>query len=180
MQPQDQITSPQPAQQPIPPQQPLPPQPAPVEEKKSRFPKAVKIILIGLALFIVFIVIAIFVATSATKAPQKISDQFVNDVQSSNTSAAYALTSKGFQEATTEEQLDTLVKRVGPVLQGEEKVSGRAIEKSTGSPQTAVLVYEVKTSDGTKYMKVELQKDGNTWQVVNFRSSDTPLEAKVE
>lgn len=154
-----------------------PNQPAP---SKKRFPKWLKIVVIIVLVFIVIIVVAAVTATTATKAPQKVSDQFVNYVQAGDTSAAYALTSKTFQQATTQDQLDQLVKRVGPQLQGEEKVSGRAIEKSTGVPQTAVLVYDVKTSNDTKYIKVELQKSGDVWQVINFRSSDKPLDTTVE
>lgn len=188
---------PQPPQQPqttppVAPQQPqpnYPAQPQPVASpqppayaapEKKRFPKWLKIVGIIVAIFVVIIVIAAVTATTATKAPQKISDQFVNEVQAGNTSAAYNLTSKTFQDATTQAQLDQLIKQVGPLLQGEEKVSGRAIEKSTGVPQTAVLVYDVETSNGKKYIKVELQKSGDAWQVINFRSSETPLDAEVE
>ena len=108
------------------------------------------------------------------------SDQFVNAVQSGNMSEAYSLTSTTFQQATTQEQLDQFVTQVGPLLRGEEKVTGRAIEKSTGIPETAVLVYEIATSNGTKYIKVELQKSGELWRVINFRSAAEPLDAKVE
>lgn len=119
-------------------------------------------------------------ATTATKEPQKISDQFVNAVQATDSSAAYALTSQSFQQATSSAQLDQVIQRVGPVLVGEEKVSGRAIQKSAGSAQTAVIVYSVQTSNGMKYMRVTLQKNGDAWQVVNFKSDDKPLDTKAE
>ncbi len=147
---------------------------------KKRIPSWLKIVGIIVVVFIAIIVIAVIVATTATQAPQKISDQFVNDVQSGDSSAAYALTSKAFQQATSEEQLATIIQQVGPVLQGQEKVSGRAIEKSAGAPETAVLVYTVKTSNGNKYIKTELQKSGDAWQVINFRSANEPLNTTVE
>ncbi|HSX05709.1 MAG TPA: hypothetical protein VLF69_04530 [Candidatus Saccharimonadales bacterium] len=147
---------------------------------KKRIPTWLKVVGIIAVIFIVAIIVAVIVATTATKAPQKISDQFVNDLQSSNSSAAYALTSKTFQQATTEEQLDNIIQRVGPVLQGQEKVTGRAIEKSAGMPETAVLVYTVKTSNGNKYIRTELQKSGGVWQVINFRSANNPLDTTVE
>lgn len=160
------------------------PGPLPAPETKKRIPKWLKIVLIVfgcfIALAIIGAVIGGVVAVSATKAPQKVSDQFVNDVQSGDTSAAYALTSSSFQGATSQDQLDTLIKRIGPLVQGQEKITGRTIAKSTGIPTTAVLVYSVPTSNGTKYIKTELQKNNSTWQIINFRSDDKPLDTTVE
>jgi hypothetical protein len=34
----------------------------------------------------------------------------------------------------------------------------------------------VKSSDGDKYIRVVLQKESDIWQVVNFRSSEKPLD----
>ncbi|HSX30861.1 MAG TPA: hypothetical protein VLE99_03000 [Candidatus Saccharimonadales bacterium] len=147
---------------------------------KKRMPKWLKIVGVIIIIFIVAIVVAVIVATAATKAPQKVSDQFVNDLQSGNSSAAYALTNQAFQGATTEGQLDSIVQRISPGLQGQEKVTGRAIDKSTGSPETAVLVYTIKTSNGNAYVKTELRKSGNVWQILNFKSDSKPLDTKVE
>lgn len=182
--PQPQAVPPQPIQPQAPTTAtPTPPQPAtysaPVAAKKG-FPKWIIIVGVIVLVFIVLIVVAALAATTATKAPQKISDQFMNQLQSGDTGAAYALTSKTFKEATTEVQLTQIVKQVSPHVQGEEKVTKRAIHKSTGVPQTAVLVYEVKTSEGTRYVKVELQKDGDSWQVINFRADEKPLDTEVE
>lgn len=167
----------------VPPAAPQPqPQQAPnaVAPKKRRIPLLIKIVAIVSIVFVAVLIIVFVVIGSATRAPQKVSDQFVNDVQSGDSSAAYALTNQTFQNATTQEELDSVVKRISPLLQGQEKVTNRAIEKSTGIPTTAVFVYEVKTSDGTKYMKVELQKDGDTWKVLNFKSASDPLDTKIE
>lgn len=189
MPPQEPQTPAQPAPQAAPVQPPAQPTQPPsasqaayniVTPPKKRIPKWLLIvggIIVALAavLAVVFVVV-----TNATEAPRKVSDQFVNDIQSSNTGAAYALTSKAFQQATTEEQLDQLVKKVGPALQGEETISGRVIKKSTAGVPSAALVYSVKTTNGTKYMKVVLQEVDNVWQVVNFRSSDQAIDATIE
>ena len=183
---QPQATPPVVPQQPQP-NYPIQPQPVASQQPpvyaapaKKRFPKWLKIVGIIILVFVVIIAITAVTATTATKAPQKISDQFVKDVQTGDTSAAYNLTSKTFQDATSQDQLDSLVKQVGPALQGEEKVSGRAIEKSAGVPTTAVLVYTVKTTNGDKYIKVELQQNSNVWQVINFKSDDKPLDTTVQ
>lgn len=147
---------------------------------KKRMPTWLKVIIAISGVILALIIAAVVAAFSATKAPQKISDQFVNHIQAGDTRAAYALTSDVFRQAATQEQLDDLTAQIGPVLQGEERVTGRYIQKSTGSPPAASLVYEVKTSNGTKYMRVVLQKNADVWQVSNFRSSDTPLEADIE
>lgn len=152
----------------------------PITKQKGLIPKWVKVIGIMLIVFIAVIIIAAVVTTSATKAPQKVSDTFVNNFQASNTKAAYDLTSDSFKTATTQEQLEKLIQRVGPVVQGEEKVIGRSIQKASGKSTTAVILYSVNTSNGTKYIKVGLQKNGDVWQVVNFRSSDNPLDTKLE
>lgn len=148
--------------------------------QKKRIPKWLKIVGIVVLVIIALIVAIVITTTAATKAPQKVSDQFVNEVQAGNANAAYALTSETFKEATSAEQLDDLIQQVGPLLVGEEKVTGRAIQKATGTPQTAVLVYEVETADGTNYMKIQLQKSGDVWQVISFRSDDAPLDTSIE
>ncbi|MFZ1459092.1 MAG: hypothetical protein WAT17_04400 [Candidatus Saccharimonadales bacterium] len=148
---------------------------------KKRIPKWLKIIGIVVAVFVVFILVVTIITVAATSAAQKVSDEFVNDLQASNTSAAYGLTAKRFQASTTEIQLDDVVQQIAPTLQGEETVTGRAIESSSGSAQTAVLVYTIKTpASSTAYIKVELQKDDDNWRVINFRSSETPLDTEVE
>ena len=175
-QPQAPVPQPQPQAIPVP-QAPAYAAPAPT---KKRFPTWLKIVGAVIIVFVVIIIIAAVTATTATKAPQKISDQLVTDVQTGNTSAAYALTSKTFQQATTEDQLDSLIKQVEPSLQGQATVTGRAIQKTSGAPETAVLVYTVKTSSGNMYIKVELQKSGNAWQVINFQPDNKPLDTTVE
>jgi hypothetical protein len=151
-----------------------------MESPKKRFPTWLKVLAIILGVLIVLIVAGIMIALKATAAPQKVSDQFVNDVQANDATAAYALTSDSFKKVTTQAQLTDVVAQVSPTLKGDEKVSGRAVYKYSGTPQTAVLVYSVKTSDGTMYIKTELQKSGDTWQVINFHSSKTPLSNAVE
>lgn len=170
----------QPTDNPVGPTGSTEPAQVPAPPRKKRFPVWLKII-VGIVVVFAALMIALFILAGAvTKAPQKISDQFINDVQSANTAAAYSRTSVSFQKATTQEDLEQVITRISPLLQGEEKISGRALEKNSGSPKTAVFVYDVSTANGTKYIKIVLQEDDSGWKVVNFRSSDSILEAKVE
>lgn len=146
--------------------------------KRSR--KWLKVVGIAVAGFVAVIVGAIIFAYLSTNAPKKISDQFVNYVQSDNSDGAYSLTSSSFRDVTSKDELEQAVKQIGPLLQGEEKVTGRAIRKYSGLPSTAVIVYSIGTSDGTKYIKVELQENSGAWQVLNFRSSENPLDTSID
>lgn len=147
---------------------------------KKSLPKWLKIILGIIGVILIIIVVAITAAYFGTKAPQKISDKFIDDIQAADTSSAYALTSSAFKQATSQDQLDQLIQNISPLSKGNEKVTGRSIEKSTGSPETAAIVYEIKNDSNTLYIRTILQKNDGEWQVVNFRSSETPLEAVVE
>ncbi|MGB4758444.1 MAG: hypothetical protein WBP26_00110 [Candidatus Saccharimonadales bacterium] len=164
----------------MPSQQTTPPVAPQVSPAKKRFPTWLKIISIVVVVLVAAAIIVAVVVTGATKAPQKVSDQFVNELQAGNTSAAYALTSESFQEATSEEQLDNIIKQVSPAIRGEEKITERFIGKTLGSPETVVLVYTINTSNGSVYIKTQLQKNDDTWKIINFRSDDDPLEAKIE
>jgi hypothetical protein len=173
---QPQPLAPPPVAQPFTPGQPLPPTP-----KKSPLKLILKLLGVIFVLFIIVILFAVFVANSATKAPQKISDEFISDVFAGKTDAAYMLTSKVFQKITTKDSLDSIVKAQGTILKGKTSVTNRAIYKATGQPETAVLVYSDKSNDGnTYYIKTEMQKNDGVWQVASFRSDTKMLDDKVE
>lgn len=169
--------------QPVQPQpvSPAPSAPGVATPPKKHFLKWILIVGgIVVAAIIALVITIFFVTIAATKAPQKVSDQVVNAIQAGNTSAVYNLTSDSFKRVTTEDRLNGIVEQISPALQGEEKVTGRAIEKVSGNPPTAVIVYTIDTSKGKAYMKVELQKSDDVWQVINFRSSEKPLKTEVE
>jgi hypothetical protein len=113
------------------PQQPvIPIQPATAPQPpKKRFPLWLKIVAGVVFFFVVGIIVAIVVSFTATQEPQKVSDQFVNELQAGNTGALYALTSPAFKETITEDELDVQIQRVSPALQGEEEVTGRGNRK---------------------------------------------------
>jgi predicted PurR-regulated permease PerM len=148
--------------------------------KKRRIPKWLKIVGVIIAVIIVAIIAIVIVVSTATAAPQKVSDQFVAAIQSHNTNAAYALTSDRFQRSTPQQDLDSLLTKVSPALQGQETITGRSIGASTVTVQTAVFVYTIKTSTGNAYIKTELQKSGDVWQIINFKVDSNPLNTTIE
>jgi uncharacterized protein YpmB len=179
-QPQAAVPPAQPAAPIVSPATPVTDTTAPVGPRKSRFPKWLRIVFIVLGVIIVFIVAIFLFVGNATKDAQKVSDQFVNDVQAGNTESAYALTSDSFRKATSQDQLQQLIEQAGPLLKGDEKITDRSVQKSTGAPETVVLVYTDKTSSATYYIRVQLEKNDNQWQVSGFRSDDKPLSTDLE
>lgn len=147
---------------------------------RKRFPKWLKIVSAVLLFFTIVGAITYFVVMNTTNAPKQISDQFVNSIQSGNTEESYKLTSNAFKEATSIDSLENIINQIRPSLQGEEKTIARSIKASTGNKDTAVIVYKVDTSEGSNYIKVVLQKNNDTWEVLNFRSSDTELDSSIE
>lgn len=176
---------PTPEQPTTPPEQ-TPPQPAqpqavmPLTEtpQKGGFPKWLKIALIAGVTVLVLIGILMFVASkvvnNSTTDAVKVSDQLVSDVQSNKPNDLYALGTDGFKSITTENDIATLLKQVSPVLQGEKTTTGKIVTTTNGKT-TAIVVYSIKTANGTKYIRVNLEKGTDGWKVLNFRSSDTPL-----
>jgi hypothetical protein len=150
---------------------------------KKRLPKWVIILLSVIGGLVVLggiaIAVLIFVVGGALAKPLTISTQFVDAVQAQNSSAAYALTSDAFKDATPETSLKSIIDRVGPLLQGEEKVTGQAV-KAVNGVNRAAISYSVDHEGTTYYMLVTLQENDGTWQVQGFQSDDEPMTAEVE
>lgn len=161
-----------------------PQQPKPMMQPaatKSKLPLWIKIVCAGFVIFIILAVFVGFVFGKSLASPQKISDQFLNDMQSGNKTDAYSLITSSFKQEAAPDVFGETVDKISPFLQGEEKKTGARIEKQTGSDAIAVFVYAITRSDGSKfYVKTELQKDGNDWRVLNFRTSASALETTVE
>jgi hypothetical protein len=128
----------------------------------------------GVVIVILLIVALVILFKDTTADAEKVSTQLVADIQRDNVPAAYRLTSPAFRQVTTEAQLSQVMAQVSPDLQGTTGISGRALDASTGRPSEAVIVYTVDTASGTRYIRVVLIDD-HPWQVLNFRSSSTPL-----
>lgn len=180
-----------PAPQPTAPQTPVTPPPAsqtpiapapqtPVDMAKKAAPKIAKIGLIAFGVFMVVMAIFIFVVVkftnNATSDAVAVSDQMVNSIQADDANTAYSLASTTFKDSSSEADTEKLISGLSPLLQGEEKITGKKIQTSDGKTYSAI-VYSI---DDKVYVRVVLEKEGSDWKVLNFRSSDTPLEAIVE
>jgi hypothetical protein len=144
----------------------------PPSTKKSRI--VLKVLGGIIILAVVFLIIGIFVLNQSTKDAEVVSNKFLADIQSNNASAAYGLTTPTFQKIESESKLADLFSQISPDLKGSDSVVGKAVYKTSGSPDEAVLVYKVKISTGTNYIRFVLL-DNKPWQVLNFRASSTLL-----
>ena len=107
------------------------------------------------------------------KAPQKVSDQFISDLQKDNSLDAYSLTSTSYQKANSNDYFQKIVNKVSSGMQGPVSVTDRKITKT--SPPQAAVVYKIPTQYTTQYIKVTLEDTG-TWQVTSFAASTTKPE----
>ncbi|MEO8104832.1 MAG: hypothetical protein ABI602_00660 [Candidatus Saccharibacteria bacterium] len=103
-----------------------------------------------------------------TKAAQKVSDQFISDLQKDDSFDAYSLTSPTYQQHNSVANFEKIVSQVSGGLQGPASVAARQASKST--PPHATLVYKVPTQYAVQYLKVDLV-GGDSWQVSGFSAS---------
>jgi predicted PurR-regulated permease PerM len=151
------------------------PQKPTTQTSAKKIPKWLKVIAVIIVILVLFFLSVFLLANQATKNAVKVSNQLVSDIQTNDTTAAYTLTAPDFQKATSQDQMSQILAGISPALQGTVKVTGKAIRKVSGQPNQATIIYTIQTNGDTKYIRVVLQGN-NPWQVLNFRSSDTPLD----
>jgi len=150
---------------------PAPVNPTPAVSQKKKFPTWLKV-LIGIVGAVIILVIALIVVVSvATAAPEKVSNQAVDDIQAGNSSALYAIASPGFKSATSEAALETALTNTAPLVTGEEKLVGKKVATSNGV-EAAAFIYSVDVSGDTNYLKVIVQKSGDEWLIQGFSAYD--------
>lgn len=145
---------------------------------QSRRRRTFIIIGVLVALFLIIGAIGVFMLSMA-RGNVGVSDKFIADLQKNDAAAGYALTSDDFRSATSQAQLQSIFGSVSSPLQGSTSIRAQKSEKKDNKEYSAV-VYTVKTKNGDKYIRVITQKVGSDWKVVNFRSSNKPLEAVLE
>jgi len=168
-------TAPEPAPAPTYTQPPAPP--------KRRWGRIVLIVVAALiALIIVLGVGIFFLVNESTEDAQKVSDQLITAVQSGDGAAAYALTGPAFRAATTEAELSEVVQNLSTLVTREKSsASQKAISVSTENGKIAVFLYTLKGANGSPvYFKTQIRDEDGTWQVMNFRSSETKLTTDIE
>lgn len=136
--------------------------------KKRNWKKIILIVVLG---FVAFLVVITLTVNSATSAPVKVSNQFINDIQAGDSAAAYALFSTGALQVIPVDQFDTLVAQLAPIFNAEEKMTSKSINGETGQAATSEITYEVDGTDGKTYaLIVNLVKENGDWKVLNFES----------
>jgi hypothetical protein len=131
-----------------------------------------KIILIVVAAIAAFIIVITLTVNSATKAPVKVSNQFINSIQAGDAATAYALFSTDAKAVVPVDQFDTVVAQISPILSANEKMTSKSINGETGKAATSTVVYEIKGTDGKTYeITVNLIKENGDWKVLNFDSN---------
>lgn len=150
---------------------------------KKGMPTVVKVILIVSAVVFVLLAVGGFAlfkfAGNTFRDVDKVSNALVNSIQANDTNAAYALTTNAFQEATSQEDLNALIEDIAPTVQSNEKITGRKLETQNGVTRAAV-VYSIPSDNGTQYIRVVLEKEGDNWKVLNFVNSKNSLTATIE
>lgn len=130
-----------------------------------------KKISIAVGAIVVFILGIFIIATMATSAPLKVSDEFIADVKSGDSAAGYDLMSSGAKEVTSPNDLKTVVDKIGPVLTGKPEVQNKEIKVETGKVSTAKVVYKIAGSDNINHIiTINLVEENKQWKVLNFES----------
>lgn len=138
--------------------------------KKKFYQKKWGKILIGV---VVVIAVLIAIALQATSAAVKVSNQFLNALQSQDSKTAYSLFANEVKNEVEEDEFKTVVDQVGPILNTKEKLVNRAVSAETGKESTAQVVYEVVGTDDKKYVvAIDLIKEDGEWRVQTFDSDE--------
>lgn len=158
------------------------PQP-PLKPGKKKLPLWAKILLIAFGSVVTLIgviILGFFIyANSLIAAPMKVSDQFINAVQSNDASSAYNLTTPAFKAVTKEDRLKSIFDKISPELQGKEKVSDKHYRIYNGV-SSATIIYKIPADGDGNYVRISLRKDSNDkWAVQEMYLSKTELKAKT-
>jgi len=144
-------------------------QSAEVPAKKKRNIR--RIIAVALSVVIVLFVAADLFVNAATKAPLAVSNQFLNNIQSGDSAAAYESFTTSAKAVVGKDAFATMVSQIGPVLNTEEKVTSKTINGKTGASATSTIKYEIHGTDAKTYgIVVNLTEENDVWRVVNFDS----------
>ncbi|MBP6961913.1 hypothetical protein KBB49_00035 [Candidatus Saccharibacteria bacterium] len=159
---------PEPAQVATPATVPTAPVTSPVV-KKFYQKKAFKII----AIIAIIIIALVAIVNQATSGATKASNQFLNAVQSNQSNVAYELFSSEVKDNVTKDDFKEVVSQIGPILNTDEKMTGKSVEAETGKPSTGQVLYEIKGTDGKTYeIAIDLVKEDGDWKVENFDSDE--------
>lgn len=152
--------------------------PSPVKKSSNKSLWIILSVIAGVFLlgFIGIIVAGWLLISGATKDITKASDAVVVAVINNSPDDIFANASSNFKDATKEEDVVSTLNRISPVLaDGTFKVTSTKVNKANGL-ESAVVNYTIKTPDGKYYMQVNLEKENDSWAMVNFQTSQKPIQ----
>lgn len=154
-------------------------QPAPSKKSSNKSLWIILSVVAGVFLlgFIGILVAGWLLISGATKDITKTSDAVVVAVINNSPDDIFAVASSTFKDATKEEDVVSTLDRISSVLaDGTYKVTNTKVS-NTSSGETAAVDYKITTPDGKYYMRVNLEKEGDSWAMLNFQTSQQPIES---
>jgi len=129
-------------------------------------------ILIVVIVLVVLLLIGWYFANKALKAPEKVGDAFITDMQQNNPQAAFALYPANTNGQVTEAALAKAFNNYVSHIQGSVSVDGGL--RFFGSQGKSVIIYGLSNNGHTTYVKVLLADYGSQgWRVTNFQGFGT-------
>lgn len=124
------------------------------------------------AVAVVVIVVLILVINTATSAPVKVSNDFLNNIQAARADAAYSMMTPAAQATISRSDFKSVIEKIAPILNTNESMKSKEVNGETGNAAKAKVVYEIKGTDGITYtFTTNLTKDNGQWKVLNFDSA---------
>jgi hypothetical protein len=138
-----------------------------IRSRWSGMSKLKKILLIVLVAIVAIFIIASFATSGVSTA----SNKFVDNLLQGNSGSAYSMLSPEAQKTVSEADFASVVNRMDDVLADSAKQVSKDVQSETGSASTGTVVYEIKGTDGTYKLTVNLTKVDGDWKVLNFENT---------
>ncbi len=148
-----------------------------MKQKQSNNRNRKWLIIVGIAIvaLVLFYFVGRIVGNQLLKAPEKVGNEFVYDVQQNNPEAAFKLYPSA-DHVETETILAQSLASYSPHLQGIAKVTG-GLKQASGTNPEAVLIYSISNNGQTTYLKVLLAQfttnDVSQWYIIGYHGSNS-------
>jgi len=157
------------------------------EGNKSKSSKKIVFVILGVvAGIILLIIVGLFFLlsgiNSATSAPLSASDTFLKTIQANKPAAAYAMTSKTFQSAETQEQVQTFFDKYRAEVRPDYTSVISKNVSTTNGLETATIMYNAQTKSDSKnvYIRVVLEVESGVWKVRDISYQAKPYTESTQ
>ena len=152
--------------------------PAPATEmpganKPSKLPGWVKLIIFGVAGFIVLMIVLVVFVLNFTSGASNAAGQVMDDMLAGNCSDIYQnQTTEYFRTRGTEELWNEECTRIGSILQPPVTQTSVNVQGETGSASVGQVTFEMTGSDEQTYdVTISVEKVGDDWKMDTFNST---------